>query len=130
MKWRNVKLIWQREVRDQLRDRRTLFTIAVLPLLLYPLLGTVSLKVGQFMREHPSRVLILGGQELPLDPALMSSENNVVRFADPFATSEASQLLELQVASAAESGDTPAASQEIARDSITTGKFDVVIVFP
>ncbi len=39
MNWSNVKLIFLREVRDQLRDRRTLFTIAVLPLLLYPLLG-------------------------------------------------------------------------------------------
>jgi len=28
MNWSNVKLIFLREVRDQLRDRRTLFTIA------------------------------------------------------------------------------------------------------
>ena len=34
MKWNNVKLIYSREIRDQLRDRRTLFMIAVLPLLL------------------------------------------------------------------------------------------------
>ena len=40
MKWSNVKLVLHREVRDQLRDRRTLFTIAVLPVLLYPLLGS------------------------------------------------------------------------------------------
>ena len=39
MQWKNVKLIYFREMRDQLRDRRTLFLIAVLPLLLYPLLG-------------------------------------------------------------------------------------------
>jgi len=35
----HVKLIFLREVLDQLRDRRTLFMVAVLPLLLYPLLG-------------------------------------------------------------------------------------------
>ena len=34
LNWRNVSLIFHREVRDQLRDRRTLFMIAVLPLLL------------------------------------------------------------------------------------------------
>ena len=32
MKLSNVKLIFLREVRDQLRDRRTLFMIFVLPL--------------------------------------------------------------------------------------------------
>ena len=40
LNWRNVTLIFHREVRDQLRDRRTLFMIAVLPLLLVPRPGT------------------------------------------------------------------------------------------
>ena len=39
MRWSIIRLIWVRELRDQLRDRRTIFMIAVLPLLLYPLLG-------------------------------------------------------------------------------------------
>jgi len=67
MKWSNVKLILQREIRDQLRDRRTLFMIAVLPLLLYPLLGMSFFQVTQFLREHPVRVYIAG---LPADMAL------------------------------------------------------------
>ena len=33
MTWKNVKLILLRELRDQLRDRRTLFMVAVLPLI-------------------------------------------------------------------------------------------------
>ena len=60
MNWSNVKLIWLREVRDQLRDRRTLFMIAVLPILLYPLLGMSFLQVAQFMQEHPTKVLVVG----------------------------------------------------------------------
>ena len=36
MNWSRVRLIFEREVRDQVRDRRTMFTIFVLPLLLYP----------------------------------------------------------------------------------------------
>ena len=55
MNWHNVKLIFLREVRDQLRDRRTLFMIFVLPLLLYPLLGMSFFQVVQFMREHLPR---------------------------------------------------------------------------
>jgi sodium transport system permease protein len=40
MRWSIIRLIWLRDLRDQLRDRRTLFMIAGLPLLLYPVLGT------------------------------------------------------------------------------------------
>ena len=60
MQWKNVRLIFCREMRDQLRDRRTLFMIAVLPILFYPLLGVSFFQIAQFLREHPSRVLILG----------------------------------------------------------------------
>ena len=42
MNWRNVKLIFWREVSDQLRDRRTLFMVVLLPLFLYPILGPDS----------------------------------------------------------------------------------------
>ena len=35
----NLFLVFFREIRDQLRDRRTLFTIVVLPMLLYPMMG-------------------------------------------------------------------------------------------
>ena len=46
MRWSNVLVIFRREVRDQVRDRRTLFMIFVLPILLYPILG---------YRHHPVR---------------------------------------------------------------------------
>ena len=55
MSWTNVKLIYLRELRDQLRDRRTLFTIVVLPLLLYPLMGMSVFQVQQFLKEHASQ---------------------------------------------------------------------------
>ena len=68
MNWYNVRLIFCREVRDQLRDRRTLFMIAVLPLLLYPLLGMSLFQVAQFIREQPTRVLVVGREALPRRP--------------------------------------------------------------
>ena len=71
MKWANVRRIFQRELRDQLRDRRTLFTIAILPLMLYPLLGMTLLQVAQFNKEHPTNVGIVGLDELPADPPLL-----------------------------------------------------------
>ena len=60
MNWSNVNLVFRREVRDQLRDRRTLFMIAILPLLLYPLLGFSFFQIAQFMQEHPTRVIVIG----------------------------------------------------------------------
>ena len=64
MNWNNVKLIFQREMRDQLRDRRTLFLIAVLPLLLYPLMGMSFFQMTQFLRKQAAKVLVVGADEL------------------------------------------------------------------
>ena len=66
----NVKLIFLREFRDQLRDRRTLFTVLVLPILLYPLMGVLVFQVQQFLKEHPSKVRMVGTAALPDEPAL------------------------------------------------------------
>lgn len=74
MNWRNVRLIYAREIRDQLRDRRTLFMIAVLPLLLYPLLGMSVFQLTQFIRKSEPKVLVLGYDQLPASddlPALI-----------------------------------------------------------
>ncbi|BBO33485.1 ABC transporter permease subunit/CPBP intramembrane protease [Lacipirellula parvula] len=64
MQFKNVKLIYLREMRDQLRDRRTLFLIAVLPLLLYPLLGTSFFQLTQFLQKVEARVLVVGSRQL------------------------------------------------------------------
>ncbi len=71
MKWSTVKLIFSREMRDQFRDRRTLFTVAIMPLILYPLMGMAMLQVAQFMREHPTDIWIVGGENLPSSPSLI-----------------------------------------------------------
>ncbi len=75
MNWTNVKLILQREVRDQLRDRRTLFMIAVLPLLLYPLLGMSFFQVAQFMREQAVKVLMVGVHDFEGLPPLVEDNH-------------------------------------------------------
>lgn len=93
MRWRNVGLIYRREVRDQLRDRRTLFTVAVLPLLLYPLLGMVFLQMTQFLREHPSRIRVIGAESLPDDPPLLADG----RFHPALSTDSAPPLIELSI---------------------------------
>src|SRR6266436_1678907 len=92
MHWPNVRLILNREVRDQLRDRRTLFMIAVLPLLLYPLLGMSFFQISQFLHEQPTRVLVIDQPDFAGLSPLIENE----RFAaDLFSAPDRVRLLEL-----------------------------------
>jgi len=71
MNWKNTKLIFRRELNDQWRDRRTIFTILVMPLVLYPLMGMALLQTAQFMHQSPPRVLMLGAENMPANPAFL-----------------------------------------------------------
>lgn len=74
MSWKNVKLIFMREVRDQLRDRRTLFMITVLPVLLYPMLGLGMVEMMLTFSEQERVVVILNADDLPETPALLDDD--------------------------------------------------------
>jgi sodium transport system permease protein len=63
MRWSIIRLIWLREMRDQLRDRRTLFMIAGLPLLLYPVLGAAVLSFAIGFAQKPSVVGVVAGPD-------------------------------------------------------------------
>lgn len=80
LNWRNVSLIFHREVRDQLRDRRTLFMIAVLPLLLYPALGLGMMQLTMMFRGQPRTVIVLGADDLPAEPVLVEQDRFAVRW--------------------------------------------------
>src|SRR5947207_813065 len=60
MRWSIIRLIWLRELRDQARDRRTLFMIAGLPLLLYPILGIAVLQFAVGFTDRTTVVGIVG----------------------------------------------------------------------
>jgi len=74
MSWPNIRLIFFREMRDQLRDRRTLFMIAVLPILFYPLLGVCFFQIAQFMKDQESRVLVVGEANVKEIPGLFDGD--------------------------------------------------------
>ena len=56
MRWSIIRLIWMRDLRDQLRDRRTLFMMIGLPLLLYPVLGSAVLGLAFRFGDRPSTI--------------------------------------------------------------------------
>ena len=69
MSLRNIAIVYHKELIDSLRDRRTVISMIVVPLLIMPLLtigmGVLSVTlVGLAMKEIP-KVMILGGEDSP-----------------------------------------------------------------
>lgn len=126
----NVKWILHREIRDQLRDRRTLFMIFVLPILLYPLLGACFFQIVQFRQERPARVVVAGARQLTGLPPLF--QNNRIA-ADLFADGDAQQSELLQLEFLSDEPRRPALpwdSAAEARRQVQMGVADAALVFP
>jgi sodium transport system permease protein len=126
MSWNNIKLIYLRELRDQLRDRRTLFTIVILPLLMYPMLAMVWCQMQQFLKERPSKVLIVGVDNLPQDPTLLVDG----KFTAVHCTEAEAKLLELALDPKPIDDKPVDEVKATAERDISIGLYDAVIYFP
>jgi sodium transport system permease protein len=60
-----VRLIAVREARDQLRDRRTMFLILGLPLLMYPLFIGIGILFATTLKEKKLVIGVVGAEHLP-----------------------------------------------------------------
>ena len=139
MSWTNIKLIYLRELRDQLRDRRTLFTIVILPLLMYPLLAMVWCQMQQFLKERPSKVLIVGEESLPEKPQLLERKgflacNGEIHpiprvFASAVCTESEAGLLQLDCSDRFK-GLTTAEVKVAAERDIAARLYDAIVYFP
>jgi len=69
MNWRSIWIVYDKELRDSLRDRRTIVSMIVAPVLLVPLLifgaGALMLKTVTKARQEIPRVMIVGGENSP-----------------------------------------------------------------
>ncbi len=74
MNWLNVRRLFVRELLGQLRDRRTLFTTILLPVMIYPVLGLVMMQAAQFISENWSQVVVVGDFQYDGIPELLTSE--------------------------------------------------------
>jgi len=137
MNFSNVKLIFLREMRDQLRDRRTLFLIAVLPLLLYPLLGMSFFQLAQFMRNTAAKVLIVGQEELSQHewlPALLDE----TRFDKRLFIDSPDELASLQLVPAeslptdepSEQAEIPVDPLQSAQEALAREEVQIILYFP
>jgi sodium transport system permease protein len=69
MKLAQVIIVYRKELLDTLRDRRTLISMIVVPLLLFPVLtigfGALAAKLVQKARQEASAIMILGAEHAP-----------------------------------------------------------------
>ncbi len=131
MKFSNVRLILAREVRDQLRDPRTLFMIFVLPILLYPLLGTAYFQMLQFQTRNSMTVLVVGGGQLASAPTpLVEGPGFSPKLF--FDGAHGAGLLKLEMAPEGLPSKGGAAGDQEAEASrlVQTKKYDAALIFP
>jgi sodium transport system permease protein len=81
MKWRNIAVVYRKELTDSLRDRRTLLSMIVIPTLLMPLftLGVGALSAalfGRALQEIPV-VMALGGEDSPQIMAQLKARRDI-----------------------------------------------------
>lgn len=77
MNSRNIGIVYRKELLDLLRDRRTIISMIVVPVLVMPLLmlgmGTVAAKLVSKAREEIPKVMVLGGADSPQTLAALRS---------------------------------------------------------
>ena len=125
MRWSNVRVIFRREVRDQLRDRRTLFMVVVLPILLYPMLGIGIAQLSVSFEQKPRTVVLVGIEALPERPGLLDDSGE--RFdRDLFDTPAEADRLVVRP----ERRGGPWDQAETARAAIRAGLADAAVLIP
>ncbi|MGL4421434.1 MAG: ABC transporter permease, partial [Gemmataceae bacterium] len=65
LRWSIVRLLTTREIRDLLRDRRTVMLILVLPAILYPFFGLAGYFIAVSIAEQKTVIGLVGGEHLP-----------------------------------------------------------------
>ncbi|HWD20079.1 MAG TPA: ABC transporter permease [Verrucomicrobiae bacterium] len=81
MSARNIRIVYVKELIDLLRDRRTIISMIVVPIVLMPTIiftmGSLTAKlVGQARQEKP-RIMIIGGQDSPATLAALHELKDV-----------------------------------------------------
>lgn len=70
MKWRHIKIIWFKELLDTFRDKRTLYTMILAPIIIMPLMmvGGPLLMTRQekVAEEKPSPIAVIGVENAPI----------------------------------------------------------------
>src|SRR3954468_16856620 len=78
MNWKHIVTIYLKELKDSLRDRRTIISMIVIPTIVMPLLmfgvGSVMSRVVKQARDEASPIVILGGEDSPTVVAALKAD--------------------------------------------------------
>ena len=77
MNWHNISTVYLKELKDSLRDRRTLLSTIIIPSLVIPLMtfgvGKVMSKVMTQAKEEVPAIMIIGGEDSPVTVAALKA---------------------------------------------------------
>jgi sodium transport system permease protein len=80
MNWRAIWIVFRKELRDSLRDRRTIISMIVVPVLFTPLLmvglGALMIKTVVKARQEIPQVMIIGGEKSPKALSALKAAQN------------------------------------------------------
>jgi len=81
MKWRNIAPIYFKELRDLLRDRRTVISMIVVPTLIMPglmlVVGLISYRLVNEARSTVPTIMMIGGDDSPLARGALAAVSKV-----------------------------------------------------
>ena len=129
MRWSNVFVIVRREVRDQIRDRRTLFMVFILPVLLYPILAIGLLKLQAEFEQKARKVLVVGTQYLPPSPRLVNPQGDGFD-RSLFDSKDEAELLKVEARPAEGDWADPEQRRVLVYQVIRQGGVDAVLLVP
>jgi sodium transport system permease protein len=104
MKLSNIKTIYLKEMTECLRDRRTLISMIVVPVLLIPVLmigmGSLTVKLMKQVEAEKAKVMIIGAER---DQELVAQITSIERFQIvPFHPEYKTQIVDKQIRAAVE----------------------------
>ena len=81
MRWSAISAVWLKELREALRDRRTLITTLVIPTVVVPCImfaaGIIMMKVIGKAKSETAVVMVLGGEDSPLAMEALKQAGNI-----------------------------------------------------
>jgi sodium transport system permease protein len=81
MNWNSIVTVYLKELKDSLRDRRTLISMIVIPTLIMPLLmfgaGFVMTKVVKQAKDEATTLVVIGGADSPGVVAALKAEPKI-----------------------------------------------------
>ena len=99
MNWSNIVTIYLKELRDSLRDRRTVISMIVIPTLVMPLLvfgvGKIAMGVFAKAKTEVASIMVIGGADSP-DAVAALSASKLLRIV-PLADDWKHQISEKQI---------------------------------